>query len=480
VAGGLGEYLGVDATVLRVGFVIASLLFLGGLGGPVLYVIAWLVVPEEGKDSAVTKATFSGRPWQDWDRSARSWALVLGALALALIWSFGIWPWWHWRVLPFWLVGLAVVLWLLARHRDGSWVSSPPAAPPVWGSSPGQGPVPGTGPVAGPGPANGGGPAAPAPDAGPPAYGPYVPDAPGPETSSTSVAASVATMTTPISSGPFTAAGPTNPEPPAQPTGEVGGTVANGAPGNGSTATTVGPGRSQAPMPNPVPVAVPARVGGLGTAGPSGSTDPKDPTEADWAAAQSAAADWAAGQLALAGVPVASNNGKSNGAPATTNRSGQSYAARSLRRAVRVLVALMAALVLLAVLTVVGVTLGTGSSLRGGVGDNSYSPANLSAVQSYYRLGAGNLDLNLAAVKFPPAGKTVDVTVGLGNLTVEVPKGTVVSVDAKTGIGQVDVFGQRASNVQTTYYSGTGTASGAPRLNLDAHVGMGDLQVTQG
>ena len=249
--------------------------------------------------------------------------------------------------------------------------------------------------------------AAPAPDAGPPAYGPYVPDAPGPETSSTSVAASVATMTTPISSGPFTAAGPTNPEPPAQPTGEVGGTVANGAPGNGSTATTVGPGRSQAPMPNPVPVAVPARVGGLGTAGPSGSTDPKDPTEADWAAAQSAAADWAAGQLALAGVPVASNNGKSNGAPATTNRSGQSYAARSLRRAVRVLVALMAALVLLAVLTVVGVTLGSGSSLRGGVGDNSYSPANLSAVQSYYRLGAGNLDLNLAAVKFPPAGKTV-------------------------------------------------------------------------
>ena len=63
-------------------------------------------------------------------------------------------------------------------------------------------------------------------------------------------------------------------------------------------------------------------------------------------------------------------------------------------------------------------------------------------VQSYYRLGAGNLDLNLAVVKFPPAGKTVDVTVGLGNLTVEVPKGTVVSVDAKTGIGQVDVFGQ--------------------------------------
>ena len=108
----------MDATALRVGFVIASILFLGGLGGPVLYVIAWILVPEEGKDAPVTRAAFSGRVWHDWDRSARSWALVLGALALAFIWSFGLWPWWHWRTLPVWLLGLALTLWILARHRE--------------------------------------------------------------------------------------------------------------------------------------------------------------------------------------------------------------------------------------------------------------------------------------------------------------------------------------------------------------------------
>ena len=49
MAGGLGDYLGVDATALRVGFVLASLLFLGGIGGPLLYAAAWIFVPEEGR-----------------------------------------------------------------------------------------------------------------------------------------------------------------------------------------------------------------------------------------------------------------------------------------------------------------------------------------------------------------------------------------------------------------------------------------------
>ena len=80
VAGGLGDYLGVDATALRVGFVLASLLFLGGIGGPLLYVVAWIFVPEEGRAAAHMPNPFSGPAWQDWrrDRTARSWALVLG------------------------------------------------------------------------------------------------------------------------------------------------------------------------------------------------------------------------------------------------------------------------------------------------------------------------------------------------------------------------------------------------------------------
>jgi hypothetical protein len=219
----------------------------------------------------------------------------------------------------------------------------------------------------------------------------------------------------------------------------------------------------------------------VGPATHNGSADPNAQSDADWAAAQSAAADWAAGQLALAGVPSKSGPGSSN--PAAVTKGGlPAYTVRGIRRLIRVLLALMAALVLLAVLTVVGVTLGTGSSLSGGAGDNSFAPANLSAVQSHYRLGAGRLDLNLGAVTFPASGKTVNVTVGLGRLTVEVPKNTVIDLQARTGLGQVNVFGQTGSNLQETYYTGTGPTppGGAPHLNLDAHVGMGYLQISQG
>lgn len=44
VCGGLAEYFGLDATVVRVGYVLLSVLGLGT--GLIVYVILWLVIPE--------------------------------------------------------------------------------------------------------------------------------------------------------------------------------------------------------------------------------------------------------------------------------------------------------------------------------------------------------------------------------------------------------------------------------------------------
>lgn len=47
VAAGLGEYLNIDSTLVRLGFVALAL-----MGGPgfVIYLIMWLVVPQEPVD----------------------------------------------------------------------------------------------------------------------------------------------------------------------------------------------------------------------------------------------------------------------------------------------------------------------------------------------------------------------------------------------------------------------------------------------
>jgi phage shock protein C len=46
VCGGLGEYFGVDATLIRVIFVLASLLLGAVVGGMILYAILWVIMPE--------------------------------------------------------------------------------------------------------------------------------------------------------------------------------------------------------------------------------------------------------------------------------------------------------------------------------------------------------------------------------------------------------------------------------------------------
>ena len=47
VAGGTATYLGVDPVVVRIALVVLTLF--GGLG-IILYVIGWLLIPEDGKE----------------------------------------------------------------------------------------------------------------------------------------------------------------------------------------------------------------------------------------------------------------------------------------------------------------------------------------------------------------------------------------------------------------------------------------------
>jgi len=51
VAAGLADYLGVDVTIVRIGFVVAA--FLGGGLGIVAYLAGSLLIPEEGADESV-------------------------------------------------------------------------------------------------------------------------------------------------------------------------------------------------------------------------------------------------------------------------------------------------------------------------------------------------------------------------------------------------------------------------------------------
>jgi phage shock protein PspC (stress-responsive transcriptional regulator) len=56
VASGLADYFDVDPMLVRIGFVVLTLV--GGLAVP-LYLAGWLLIPEEGADLSVAEELFA-------------------------------------------------------------------------------------------------------------------------------------------------------------------------------------------------------------------------------------------------------------------------------------------------------------------------------------------------------------------------------------------------------------------------------------
>lgn len=59
VAAGLADYLDVDPTIVRIGFV--ALAFVGGLAVP-LYLAGWLLIPDEPSNRSIAEELFDREP----------------------------------------------------------------------------------------------------------------------------------------------------------------------------------------------------------------------------------------------------------------------------------------------------------------------------------------------------------------------------------------------------------------------------------
>jgi phage shock protein C len=55
VCGGLGEYLNIDPTIIRIIFVLVTVIFSLGIGGLILYAVLWVLMPEAGPNEPSAK-----------------------------------------------------------------------------------------------------------------------------------------------------------------------------------------------------------------------------------------------------------------------------------------------------------------------------------------------------------------------------------------------------------------------------------------
>ncbi len=119
--------------------------------------------------------------------------------------------------------------------------------------------------------------------------------------------------------------------------------------------------------------------------------------------------------------------------------------------------------------------------VHGGVGERTVRPAASGALEPEYRLGAGDLVLDLRSVDLAAGSRRVEASVGLGSLVVLVPAGVAVVAEGTASVGEVDLFGQQEDGVrvQTSAVEEPLAGSQFPqpgRLYLDLAVGVGRVE----
>ncbi|HET6551190.1 MAG TPA: PspC domain-containing protein [Solirubrobacter sp.] len=112
--------------------------------------------------------------------------------------------------------------------------------------------------------------------------------------------------------------------------------------------------------------------------------------------------------------------------------------------------------------------------LRGGVGQREYRPASVSDLRPEYRVGVGQVDLDLRGMPLPAQRTEVRVRVGMGEALVHVPDGACVTTAARVGAGAVDLPDRAPSH---GFDLDVPAAPGSARLVVKADVGIGHVQV---
>jgi hypothetical protein len=119
--------------------------------------------------------------------------------------------------------------------------------------------------------------------------------------------------------------------------------------------------------------------------------------------------------------------------------------------------------------------------LRGGWGDRDVAVASVADLQDRYDLSAGRLRIDLRDLQLAPGEeRSLRARVGMGDLVIRVPQGVTVDADARSGAGEVELFGRQSDGLDVTRSSAHDNGSGADgTLHLDADVGLGRVIVVR-
>ena len=427
VCAGLARRFGVDPVLIRAAAVVLA--FVGGLGLTV-YVVLWLLMPDRSGDILAERAVRRG------DAGPIALLVLAAILLVGGVFSIGRGDGW---IAPFWFIPIALVAWFVLsrdRHRG----IQPP--PPPYGTTPPPPPPGGTTmttPTTTTSPTGSTG----APQAAP-TTAPYAGAQPGPYAPTQPYGGS---QPGPYAPTPY--GGP--------PSGPYGGTAPYGA-----RPTPPAPPRPVAPPPPPRPRRRrPSAFVGLLSLG-----------------------------IVLVGLGLGAALDDPLGFPGSSATLGFLIALAGVSVVVITLglrgraSGFSGFLVVVLGLLLMASSAASRIEVQDGVGDRTWAPVPATGTTAF-ELGAGSATLDLSRLDTPTARTTpqrIDVEMGAGDLTILVPEGLDVRVDASVGLGDISHQGGVGGTTETggTDRSTSTVIGDEPvQVIVDAQVGLGEITIQE-
>ncbi len=118
--------------------------------------------------------------------------------------------------------------------------------------------------------------------------------------------------------------------------------------------------------------------------------------------------------------------------------------------------------------------------LSGGVGERDYRPATVADLRDEYRLGAGDLTLDLRDVDFPAGTTTVRTHLGMGSLRVMLPEAACLDSDVHVGMGDVQVLGRSNDGFDIDASRREDAPGDAAIVRVEVDAGVADVHIHRG
>lgn len=109
----------------------------------------------------------------------------------------------------------------------------------------------------------------------------------------------------------------------------------------------------------------------------------------------------------------------------------------------------------------------------------TFAPTTVEDVSRNYSMESGTLIVDLTGVDWQDQEITIDAELGAGQLEIKLPADLGAAVNARAGVGQVEVFGRSSEGLGVGRSVTVAGVEGAGDITLTARVGAGQIIVTQ-